>query len=56
MDLGSQFAAGRNTLPGDEVSAKDRLSVSIVDLAMQGLGLVAINQNDCADRGSEETH
>jgi hypothetical protein len=54
--LGSELAAGGNSLPWDKISAQNRVAIPIVDLAMQRLGLVTIDRNDRDDAGSIETH
>jgi len=51
LDLASQFPTGRNFLSRDQISPQDGGSVSIVDLLVQGFVLVAVDQNDRADRG-----
>ncbi|HEY2857177.1 MAG TPA: hypothetical protein VGJ21_02040 [Terracidiphilus sp.] len=55
-DIGSQFPAGGYLLPGEQISAQDCLSVTVIHLAMERLGFVAIDHKYRAESGSYVTH
>src|SRR5580704_6811769 len=51
LDLASQLSTGRNFLSRKQVSPQDGLSVSVVDLSVQGFVFLAVDHKDRADRG-----
>ena len=52
----SQFPAGGNLLPRNQIAAQDCLSVSVVHLAVERLCFVTIDCEYRAERGSDVTH
>ena len=55
-DFGGQFPAGRDLLSGLQVAAENRLSISVLNLLMQGRSGTSIHRDDGRDQGSHQAH